>query len=161
MTEDGFEITFQVSALGAALLSELLLPALRKARGRVISINSANMLYANLTALGVGAALQPYIPWATDSCLWPLPVLSDTCFVLGTYSSMWQGSDCMCPGGLAEILSKPSASNIGAAMIAKGYWSTEFARREAPYGVTSHTLHPGMVATPGTIALLDGLGLTS
>ena len=41
ITEDGFEVTFQVSILGAALLSELLLPALRKARGRVISINSA------------------------------------------------------------------------------------------------------------------------
>ena len=46
VTSDGFDDIYQVGALGHTLLVEMLLPSLRRARGRVVYTSGAAAFYA-------------------------------------------------------------------------------------------------------------------
>jgi NAD(P)-dependent dehydrogenase (short-subunit alcohol dehydrogenase family) len=162
LSDDGFEVTWQVSMLSAALLTELLLPALRSAHGRVISVSSANVEHIDIS-------LKLGMPMGIDDLLVRTPLLGDSgggaflCFAIA------QPSDCMCPSKL-RVMTRASAlpawvmgglrTYVAFAMLAKNYWTYELDRREKALGsgVTAYVWSPGFVATPAVSKMNADIG---
>lgn len=122
LTEDGFDRLFQVDYLSHHLLIELLLPVLRRSRGRVVIVSS-NGHTLPCTYQGVGH----YDPHCTE-----LAKLADE----ARHTPM---------GWSARFV---PASNYGLAKYLAVFHAAEIARREPL--VMTFALHPGVVSTPLT-----------
>lgn len=125
-TEDGFEQVFQVNYLGHFLLTELLLPALRKSRpSRVVHVASEAHKMACLEA-GFSARWNPFPRCAKDFTYIPPPVMT-----------------------------KPNTSLYGFSKLMMIEHAAELSAREAKSGVTAYSLCPGLVVTDMTKANPD------
>lgn len=132
ITEDGYEVTFQVTFLGHFKLTEALLPQLRSAKGRVVNTGSITSLVNNLT--------------------YTLAEYAD-----GTFCAQ-QGVDgnCITLDYISTAMKKPAPtvngtlSNFG--HFFKTFYTYEFSAREATNGVVMYTGHPGAVVSPAAIA---------
>lgn len=120
-TEDGFEQVFQVNYLGHFLLTELLLPALRKSRpSRVVHVASEAHKIACAKA-GFSAKWNPFPRCAKDFTYIPPPVMT-----------------------------KPNTSLYGFSKLMMIEHAAELSAREANSGVTAYSLCPGLVVTDMT-----------
>eukprot|EP00937_MAST-01D_sp_MAST-1D-sp2_P000647 g647.t1 len=150
MTEDGFERVFQVNYLGPFLLTELLLPALRKSLGggKVINVASEGSFSAcawRNAAPGCIAAMEQWrtVATTTNGSLAPAagpcgPVTPSGCNAVGTPSSNYGVTKFAQVAHAQELTNREAAAGIGAAQ-----GST----------VHAYSLHPGFVATPMTAPL--------
>jgi len=122
-TVDGFEQVFQVNYLGHFLLTELLLPALRKSRpSRIVHVASEAHKMACLMA-GFSASWNPFPRCAKDFTYIPPPVMT-----------------------------KPNTSLYGFSKLMMIEHAAELSAREAKSGVTAYSLCPGLVVTDMTKA---------
>jgi len=123
---NGFEQVFQVNYLGHFLLTELLLPALRKSRpSRVVHVASEAHKMACLEA-GFSARWNPFPRCAKDFTYIPPPVMT-----------------------------KPNTSLYGFSKLMMIEHAAELSAREAKSGVTAYSLCPGLVVTDMTKANPD------
>lgn len=118
-TKDGFELAFQIDYPSQWLLTNLLLPQLRKGKGRIVSLVSK----AYRLACVMSKRWQ-----CMDLNRLPPPVIT--------------GSQ------KAPVINIP-VSNYGIARLLMIRWTEELARQEAAAGtgVTAYTVNPGFVAT--------------
>lgn len=130
LTEDGFEATFQVTFLGHFLLTELLLPALREAGGRVTNAGCDSNEFLNTT-------YQILVPEDGTVC-----------------SRSSSSQNCTELAELERILPQPLPAAGGdhatyafLAMFMKTFYARELASR--PDGIPAYVAHPGSVGTPG------------
>mmetsp|Transcript_15310 Transcript_15310/g.30102 ORF Transcript_15310/g.30102 Transcript_15310/m.30102 type:complete len:350 (+) Transcript_15310:70-1119(+) len=125
-TEDGFEQVFQVNYLGHFLLTELLLPALRKSRpSRIVHVASEAHKMACAQA-GFSAKWNPFPRCARDFTYIPPPVMT-----------------------------KPNTSLYGFSKLMMIEHAAELSAREAKSGVSAYSLCPGLVVTDMTQANPD------
>mmetsp|Transcript_51748 Transcript_51748/g.147507 ORF Transcript_51748/g.147507 Transcript_51748/m.147507 type:complete len:362 (-) Transcript_51748:73-1158(-) len=119
MTEDGLELTFQVDYPSHWLLTHLLLPQLRLAKGRVVNVASKAYALACELSMRWNCMALNRLPPPVISSTKAVPVLGST------------------------------RSNYGIAKQLMLRWTEELARREsvAGTGVTAFSLHPGFVNT--------------
>lgn len=130
LTEDGFESTFQVTFLSHFLLTELLLPVLRKSGGRVANAGCDSNDFVNQT-------YQILVPEDGTVC-----------------ARSSSASNCTDLRELERILPKPLPAAGGdhatyafLAMFMKTFYTRELSSRSD--GVPAYAAHPGSVATPG------------
>jgi len=122
-TVDGFEQVFQVNYLGHFLLTELLLPALRKSRpSRIVHVASEAHKIACAKA-GFSAKWNPFPRCAKDFAYIPPPVMT-----------------------------KPNTSLYGFSKLMMIEHAAELSAREAKSGVMAYSLCPGLVVTNMTKA---------
>lgn len=137
-TEDGFEGVFQVNYLGHFLLTELLLPTLRKSdlRGMpAIIVNTASSGHI-MACSQIGA--------------------DEDCFKDWTYLPT--------PLGLPPIVyngTKYNGSTYGISKFAQIQHAAELAVREAGYNVQAFSIAPGLVATDMTTNTTKGHNFTA
>jgi len=121
MTGDGFDITYQVSFLGAHLLNRELLPLLRSSNARVITVASISSFFACMWG--------NYGPACTNLVKLPTAAKAN-------------------PAGPSIPQGGMKANNYGMAKYLDVFATAELARREA--NITAVVLHPGIVDTPMT-----------
>jgi len=125
LSQDGFELVFQVDYLGPFLLTELLLPALRRGRpSRVVNVASGASENA-CEAIGL-----PRDCFHDFSHL-PPPVVSNKPVTIHSRSGTYQ----------------QNASNYGVAKFLQIQHAAELARRESSNGVEASSLTPGFALT--------------
>jgi NAD(P)-dependent dehydrogenase (short-subunit alcohol dehydrogenase family) len=117
LTKDGYEMVFEIDYMNTWLLTELLLPQLRAAKGRVVQVVSK----AAALACEMGAHLS-----CMDLKNLPPPPISGTVPVLGLPKSNY---------GIAKLATIRSTEDLARREAAAGT------------GVTAFTTHPGFVAT--------------
>jgi len=128
LSQDGFELVFQVDYLGPFLLTELLLPALRRGRpSRVVNVASGASENA-CEAIGL-----PRDCFHDFSHL-PPPVVSNKPVTIHSRSGTYQ----------------QNASNYGVAKFLQIQHAAELARRESSNGVEASSLTPGFALTSFT-----------
>jgi NAD(P)-dependent dehydrogenase (short-subunit alcohol dehydrogenase family) len=120
LTKDGFEIVYEIDYMNTWLLTELLLPRIRKAKGRVVNVVSK----AAALACEMGGHVNTPACMALDNL--PPPPIS----------------------GEVPVIGLPR-SNYGIAKLCAIRWTEDMARREkaAGTGVVAYSTHPGYVAT--------------
>jgi len=146
ITADGFERVFQVNYLGPFLLTELLLPALRK---------------HSMAAAGAGGARVINVASAAsfDACLWGNRAAgclaqaqwhTDATTPNGTLAPVAGPCGPPCPNGCNQA--GTPVSNYGLTKFSQVAHAAELDAREAAAGsgVRAFSLHPGFVATPMT-----------
>lgn len=141
ITGDGFNADVQVSYISAVVLTEMLLPKIRVAQGRVIGTSSANFA-------GTMDAICTAPP--------PLPSLKAA---LGQY-----GPKCWTPAGLGAVVHGLDAwpnGNVGMIYFLKDIYMNYLARKEAENGVFAFTFHPGAVDSPGMREFYPHVGSSS
>lgn len=131
-TEDGFDQVFQVNYLGAFLLTDLLLPALRNAAPFSTVINVASAA-------------------SFSACIWG--GYEDNCLDRNTFAADIDHMARTAPTG--EVYPGVPASNYGLTKFLQVHHAKELARRELALGsvVRAYSLHPGFVDTPMTKVL--------
>ena len=133
ITEDGVEITFQINFLGHVLLTKELLPAVRRAKGRVVFTSSVSGSFVQNPG---GPAVQ-----ALEVC--GMSGLSATCVEDATHVKA------------VVTQNAPTMPGYGVASLAfysyytRQFWIAGLARREAKAqsGVRALAFHPGVVHT--------------
>jgi len=134
VTENGVEFTFQVNFLGHVLLTKLLLPAVRRAKGRVVFTSSVSGSYTQSGTAGPVVEVM-------DVC--GMSGLSPTCVADAKH--------------IKEVVTRsaPAMPGYGLSSLAFfSYWTRQFwiaglASREAAAktGVRALAFHPGVVHT--------------
>ena len=133
ITEDGVEITFQINFLGHVLLTQELLPAVRRSKGRVVFTSSVS-----------GSFVQtPGSPAVQTLEVCGMSGLSATCVEDATHVKA------------VVTQNAPTMPGYGVASLAfysyytRQFWIAGLARREAKAqsGVRALAFHPGVVHT--------------
>jgi NAD(P)-dependent dehydrogenase (short-subunit alcohol dehydrogenase family) len=124
LTEDGFQLLFQVNYLGPFLLTHLLLPSLRESNGRVVNVASSEQ------AIACQAAGWPV------NCLSDLHLLPPT--VLADRNVTIHYND-----GLPTELRPIELYGVTKSLLVQH--AAELARRE--HGIIAYSLTPGWVNT--------------
>ena len=144
LSADGFESTFQATFLGHFVLTESLLPALRKSNGRVVNagcdsngfINTSySILVPSSDTVCIRSDASPNCtqPEELDRMLRrPLPTVNSTYAFLGS---------------LSRLYLLRSNLMLTAAHFMKTFYARELAARRN--GLPAYVAHPGLVATPG------------
>eukprot|EP00039_Didymoeca_costata_P005893 m.85725 g.85725 ORF g.85725 m.85725 type:complete len:204 (+) comp13020_c0_seq2:87-698(+) len=132
ITEDGFEVTFQVTFLGHFKLTESLLPALKAANGRVVQTGSTTNGFHNLSYM------MTIFPNETECavCMYP-----ENCTTTAFAQEAMRKQGPKNPGTFPPNLH----SNAFHAHYYKTFYAYEFNARQN--GVSMYTGHPGAVLT--------------
>ena len=167
VTADGFDDVFQVDALSHTLLVELLLPALREAKGRVIYTSSLFALSACLPDYSVPRFANGSFDlvhtrnriWSSHGNVQPF---EPACITLKSYvkAALAQAPLSFVRSGPELFLNgHPSGERLlddgkrlgilrySLAKLTFNLQAAELAKREEGYGVTAYSVDPGIVAT--------------
>jgi NAD(P)-dependent dehydrogenase (short-subunit alcohol dehydrogenase family) len=133
MTEDGFEMTFQVNYLSHFLLTELLLPALRQSKpSRVVNVAStAHVLSCQMMgwSLAIPPSARCFRDWQSH-----LPVRSPVTGTQPWYPQYFEGGQPVTMYGTTKLLNSLHAQVL--------------AERELGTGLTALSVCPGLVWSP-------------
>lgn len=132
MTEDGFEVTFQVTFLGHFRLTEQLLPLLQKANGRVVHTGSTTNGFHNLSYM---------MSVFEDETQCKIQASPENCTTIPFLEKALRKQAVPNPGTFPPNL----PSNAFFAHFFKTFYSYEFNSRNN--GVSMYTGHPGAVLT--------------
>lgn len=135
VTDDGFEITFQVTFLGHFLLTESLLPSLRAAGGRVVNTACVTQRVYNTSYTLVTPA---------DGTLCNMSGLPEDCLSVRSLKNQLK-----LPAPYSPNNPLGGPTNYGIAFHAKTMYAYEFSAREAGHGVSMYGGYPGLVDSPG------------
>jgi len=127
LSSDGFEATFQSTFLGHFLLTESLLPALRRSQGRVVHAGCDSNGFIN-TSFAVLVPESDTVCHRSDASM-----------------------NCTEPAELEVILRKPLPTPNSTYAFLAHYMKTFYARELTARrdGVPAFVAHPGLVSTPG------------
>ena len=139
LSSDGLEATFQSTFLGHFLLTESLLPTLRKSNGRVVNAGCDSNGFVN-------TSYQILVPESDTVCH-----RSDA------------SPNCTEPKELQRMLHRPLPTKNSTYAFLAHFMKTFYARELSTRltGVAAYVAHPGLVATPVSLGLRLGskLGL--
>eukprot|EP00039_Didymoeca_costata_P005570 m.82594 g.82594 ORF g.82594 m.82594 type:complete len:385 (+) comp12877_c0_seq1:77-1231(+) len=129
ITDDGYEITFQVTFLGHVKLTEALMPQLKKANGRVVNTGS-------VTNMALNTSYSITIPDGQNMC-----------------DFQGQSSNCTEVDVVKQVMKQKGGNaysgvgNSWYSLFFKTFYTQDFMRRSDTEGVAMYTGHPGLVET--------------